>query len=289
MSTPNLPGNQRSRAVAGTEPVKVLGAFRDTFRSAAWPDPQAPLSGVRQPEFGRASSRLSHTASRHLVVPSVPQAAPCGPPASRHRQRGDGRLVRGRCNVSRRRSKIAGQFSWRLIEMLESPAYAALSLSARRVLDRLEIELGHHGGKENGRLPVTFEHFVEYGIDRHSIAPAIRECVALGFVEVTVQGRAGNAEHRRPSLYRLTYKAAEPSKEPTDEWKRIGTAKDAEAVKRMARGGSKNRNQWGKPTPNPMGETPTENPNSPMGETLQGRNPTTSIFRVGRTPNRQHG
>ena len=49
------------------------------------------------------------------------------------------------------RKSIPGQFAPRLIEMLESPAYCVLSLSARRVLDRLEIELGHHGGKDNGR------------------------------------------------------------------------------------------------------------------------------------------
>ena len=74
-----------------------------------------------------------------------------------------------------------GQFAGRLIEMLEAPAYRVLSLSARRVLDRLEIELGHHGGNDNGRLPVTYEDFERYGIDRHSIAPAIREAETLRF------------------------------------------------------------------------------------------------------------
>jgi hypothetical protein len=59
--------------------------------------------------------------------------------------------------------------------MMESPAYRVLSLSARRVLDRIMIELAHHGGNDNGKLPVTYEHFEEYGIHRHAIAPAIRE------------------------------------------------------------------------------------------------------------------
>jgi hypothetical protein len=45
------------------------------------------------------------------------------------------------------RGAINGAFAWRLIEMLESPANRALSLSARRVLERLEIELYRHGGK----------------------------------------------------------------------------------------------------------------------------------------------
>jgi hypothetical protein len=42
----------------------------------------------------------------------------------------------------RKRGSIDGAFAWRLVEMLESPAYRALSLSAHRVMARLEIELG---------------------------------------------------------------------------------------------------------------------------------------------------
>jgi hypothetical protein len=63
----------------------------------------------------------------------------------------------------------------------------ALSLAGHRILGRLEIEMAHHGGNDNGRLPVTFDHFVEYGIHRHSIAPGLREVCALGFVEITEQ------------------------------------------------------------------------------------------------------
>ena len=64
--------------------------------------------------------------------------------------------------------------------MLESPTFRELSLSARRVLDRLEIELAHHGGMDNGRLPVTYDDFQRYGIDRNAIAPAILELIAPG-------------------------------------------------------------------------------------------------------------
>src|SRR5262249_1860933 len=44
-----------------------------------------------------------------------------------------------------RRRSIEGQFAPRTIEMLESPPHRVLSLSGRRVLDRLETELAHHG------------------------------------------------------------------------------------------------------------------------------------------------
>ena len=79
-----------------------------------------------------------------------------------------------------RKNRIAGQFAPRTIDMLESPAFQVLSLAGHRVLARIEIELAHHGGNDNGRLPVTFNHFAEYGMDRHAIAPRCGRCVPLG-------------------------------------------------------------------------------------------------------------
>ena len=123
----------------------------------------------------------------------------------------------------RKRTRIDGQFAAREIKMLELPTFRELSLSARRVLDRLEIELAHHGGMDNGRLPVTYDDFQRYGIDRHAIAPAIRELVALGFIEVTEHGRAGNAEWRKPNQFRITYKHTRETS-PMHEWKGIETS-----------------------------------------------------------------
>ena len=76
-----------------------------------------------------------------------------------------------------RKNRIAGQFAARTIAMLESPAFQVLSLAGHRVLARIEIEFAHHGGNDNGRLPVTFNHFAEYGMDRHAIAPRCGRCV----------------------------------------------------------------------------------------------------------------
>ena len=133
-----------------------------------------------------------------------------------------------------RRTKIHGQFAPRTIEMLESPAFRVLSLSARRVLDRVEIEFAHHGGQDNGKLPVTFDDFARYGINRQQIAPAIRECEALGFLQVTERGRAGNAEFRTPNLFRLTYRHTGGAAE-TNEWRRIETSDGAEQLAGAAR------------------------------------------------------
>jgi hypothetical protein len=170
----------------------------------------------------------------------------------------------------KRRNRISGQFSSRLIEMLESPAYRQLSLSAHRVISRIEIELARHGGNDNGKLPVTYEDFIEYGIHRHSIAPAIRESVALGFIEVTKRGRGGNAENREPSLYRLTFAHDRNSRQspPTHEWRRIKTLDEAVIAAQLARtslsaervsnGTRTNKNRCRKPAPVSPPQTGTE-------------------------------
>jgi hypothetical protein len=194
-----------------------------------------------------------------------------------------------------RRGSIPGAWAWRLIEMLESPAYRVLSLSAHRILARLEIELYHHGGKaeENGRLPCTYEHFIEFGLHRHAIAPAIRELVALGFLEITQQGCAGNAGYHQPTLYRLTYRHFGSHRETTDEWRRFKTIEEAEAAAERARSlrpehGQKTKAQCRKPSPAPVPETITETPHFPVPETITTvpvpETITTSISRRGRAP-----
>ena len=141
--------------------------------------------------------------------------------------------MRSRRKSYLRRNKFDEPFAGRVIRMLESPAYRVLSLSAHRVLARVEIELKRHGGEDNGKLPITYEQFVEYGIHRHAIAPAIRECEMLGFLEAE-RGKAGNREYRAPSTYRLTYQAVGRAR-PTHDWQRTQTLKDAEAMARAAR------------------------------------------------------
>jgi hypothetical protein len=147
----------------------------------------------------------------------------------------------------RRRTAIGEQFAPRTIRMLRSPAWRALTLSAHRILDRVEIEMADHGGTDNGKLPITYDDFERYGVHRHAIAPAIRENVALGFLEITEPGRAGNAEWRKPNLFRLTYRHTD-NDGPTNEWEKIGTDEQADALARVARAESprKTKSQWRK-------------------------------------------
>jgi hypothetical protein len=137
--------------------------------------------------------------------------------------------------MARRRNRMNGQFNSRLIEMLESPAHRVLSLTAHRVIDRIVVELAHHGGCDNGRLAITYGQFEDYGLHRHAIGPAIRESEALGFIEVTERGRASAGEFRSPSYYRLTFPVVQKGDPPTDEWRKIQTVEEAKRIARAAR------------------------------------------------------
>lgn len=150
----------------------------------------------------------------------------------RHDQKGKstGQYVRS----VNKHAKIDGPFAPRLIEMLECPAMRVLSLTARRILDRLEIEFAHHGGSENGKLPCTYADLERFGINRRQIGAGFAELVSLGFLEIARPGRAGNAEYRAPTLYRLTYRHMD-AQAPTHEWRRVRTIEEAEAIVKQSR------------------------------------------------------
>src|SRR5262249_15630621 len=176
----------------------------------------------------------------------------------------------------KRRNKISGQFAPRLIEMLESPAWRVLSLSARKVINRIEIELAYKGGNESGRVRVTKRDFMDYGVSDRLVAPAIREAEALGFIRVTERGRGGNSEYRQPNLFFLTFAhcrtgRAEP---PTHDWRKIKTIGEAEAIAAAARAEKnasavalgrrkKIRNRLHKVKPAPATQSEAEKPNLP--------------------------
>jgi hypothetical protein len=119
--------------------------------------------------------------------------------------------------------------------MLRSPAWRVLSLTAHRILSRIEIEFGNHGGRDNSKLPVTFANLRDFGIRNcDDIARGIRELRALGFVELTRPGRAGNGEFRAPNLFRLTYLPAY-GKAPTQEWRQFEAVETAEQAAQKSR------------------------------------------------------
>jgi hypothetical protein len=149
-------------------------------------------------------------------------------------------------SARRRHNQIAGQFVVHPRQMIESPAWRALSLAARKALDRIELEHMSHGGAENGKLPVTYLDFENAGVRRHSVAPAIRELAALGVIEIMRKGYGGAAEVRAPSLYRLTYLAAQDAgyKDATGshDYLKIKTDEEAEKIAAIARRAADPRN-----------------------------------------------
>jgi hypothetical protein len=178
-----------------------------------------------------------------------------------------------------RHTKIGEQFAAIPIAMVRSPVMAVLTLSERRALDRLQVEFADHGGTENGTLPVTYNDFVEFGIDRHAVFPSLRVLQNLGFIEITEVGRGGAvAEFHSPSLYRLTFRHTQYAG-PTHEWRRIENIEDAKAIARAARQTSAQMKRKASREKRliPVGKTPTETANAPVGE-----NPTT--VPVGKTP-----
>jgi hypothetical protein len=155
--------------------------------------------------------------------------------------------------------KIKGAWVPHRLKMLQSPAWAALSLPARRILDRLEIELMRHAGKGNGALICTYQDFAAYGIRRKSVAPAIQQSGDLGFLEVTKVGWI-SPDHAAPSHYRLTYLPTDHA-EPTDEWLKV-KPNNKRPLNRKSR--RKNQNTGGENAPSTGGENaPPSDQNPP--------------------------
>jgi hypothetical protein len=135
---------------------------------------------------------------------------------------------------SKRRNALAENWISYPRSMLESCAFQVLGHTATRVMRRIEIEHLAHGGAENGKLIVTYDQFEEYGVSRNSVGPAIRELVALGFLEITEKGIASN-ENGRPNRFRLTYVNVKTREQPTNEWRRVMTIEQANRLAKEAR------------------------------------------------------
>jgi hypothetical protein len=97
-----------------------------------------------------------------------------------------------------------------------------LSLTARRILDCLELEHCRHGGRDNGKLICTYGEF-ECCVQRSCIREGLDELVAAGLIKIVRPGRRAYADLRVPSMYRLTYLTTfQDGKwiEATHDWKK---------------------------------------------------------------------
>ncbi len=110
-------------------------------------------------------------------------------------------------------------WAWFTREMLEAPAWQALPITARQVIDRIIVEHLKHGGKENGNLVITFQDFQDFGIRRPMIQPSIRLAVSLGWIQITENGVKGHGIARRPTRYSLAWLPRADWTPPTNRWK----------------------------------------------------------------------
>ena len=95
---------------------------------------------------------------------------------------------------------------WMELEMIESEAFRRLSIYGNRALFRIIIEHLHQGGRENGRLKVTWSDLEKCGIHRRRIEAAVDEIIASGLVRITVPGRAAHgADKGAPAQFALTW------------------------------------------------------------------------------------
>ena len=131
---------------------------------------------------------------------------------------------------------MAPYFASRPVELTASLAMRALTQSAHRALLRIEFELRQHAGRCNGKLIVTKQQFVEFGLSPRMVAPALRELEALEIIRIE-HGRGGNAEHRQPNRFLLNYLcgAVDAYEQITNTWKRFKTLEEAKKAASAAR------------------------------------------------------
>lgn len=129
------------------------------------------------------------------------------------------------------------QFGWITKNMFESPAWRALGINARKVLDRIMLEHLSHAGAQNGELICTYEDFQTYGVTRRYICAALEDLKCFGFIRIT-HGEP-NGSHRPPNIYRLTWMGTNELS-ATNNWKGI-TDDHVKAREAQKRSRQKNR------------------------------------------------
>lgn len=126
--------------------------------------------------------------------------------ARRHDRKGRS-TCQARKGVPKTRPSDCGveHWVWLPVELLMSPAYRALTLAARRILDLVMIEHNGQAGMANGELTLPHTVIEASGVRANSIAPAIRELEGAGLISVRRRGRIAGSPKNKSSLFRLTW------------------------------------------------------------------------------------
>lgn len=113
---------------------------------------------------------------------------------------------------------------WITREMLQSPLWGALSISARRIMDALLLEHMAHGGRENGNLGCTYRQLEAYGVTKADIHPGLTELEICGFVRTTRQGfrMSGGGECSRYAItWLVTFLNTPSAAIATNDWRNV--------------------------------------------------------------------
>jgi hypothetical protein len=131
---------------------------------------------------------------------------------------------------------LQGPWIFHTQEMLQSPAFQARSITARRIWDALLVEHLNNGSYMNGELVMPYNELQRlYGCSRSLIRDGIDELVALGFI-AEMEPREINGNHRPANTYRLTFLGTGKAAPPTNEWRRFtGAPELVEMAKRNAK------------------------------------------------------
>jgi hypothetical protein len=128
---------------------------------------------------------------------------------------------------------VAGHFTPVPASLFASTAWEAMSPTAMRIFGLMAgADADVHSG--DGRVGFAYDDFVKRGVDRHAIAPALRELVEAGIIKRVWKGHGGEtAASSSVSFYRLTTYASDGPQaflEPItrEEWRvRFANARQA--------------------------------------------------------------
>jgi len=148
-----------------------------------------------------------------------------------------------------RPNTIQGQFRYHTIDLVGSPVWRALSLSERRILDRIDIELASHGGRHNGDLIITRRDFAAFGVSPKAQLRGIAGLVALGLISWKPGHASPDPAHGRAARFGILYRATRDGT-ADEQWRRFKTPAEVKTTLARARAGveARNRTQRGKKT-----------------------------------------
>ena len=109
-------------------------------------------------------------------------------------------------------------WTWLNRDLLQSSAWRAMGINARKLMDFLLLDHMANAGVENGALCATYEQLVDFGLTRSEISRAIDDLENLGLVSCQRGGRWNFTN--QPSRFRLTFYTDKDGNPATQDWKR---------------------------------------------------------------------